>query len=140
SRLAAEPNVIRRAPGDGPGGGANDFKIVSDVWEVNGRKVVVVESGGERITFYERSSSDLKGRLPGHVGPGKGDFAPFHGFDNGRFNKDIFYAGKLASDPRYGYGNAKNLRIAEWLDKESLPRPIPAHWQQVQNRLEVLGV
>ena len=69
SRLAAEPTVIRRAPGDGPGGGANDFKIVSDVWEVNGRKVVVVESGGERITFYERSSSDLKGRLPGHVGP-----------------------------------------------------------------------
>jgi len=144
SRLVTEPNVIRRAPGGELGQPIQDFKIVSDVWNVEGRSVVVVESGGERIAFYRRSSSELKGRFEGHVGPQKNDWAPFHGFeDNGRgggyFRKNIFYKGKLSTDPRYGYGSAKNLQTAEWLNKQVLPEGIPEDWTYVQSRLESVG-
>ncbi len=145
SRLAAVPNVIRRAPGDEPGRAGKDFKIVSDVWEVEGRPVVVVESGGKRTAFYQRSSSDLKGRLEGNAGPQKNDWAPFDGFkDNGKgaghFQKENYYNPYLARYLRYGYGSAEHRRTATWLAKQILPEPIPEPWTYVQSRLQSKGV
>ncbi len=144
----ANPHVIHRGPGDRPDKVAPDFRIVSDVWSVadeNGvsRSVVIVESGGERQAFYERSG--VSERPEGHAGPKAGDWAPFDGFkDNGRgfghFQKDIYFRGKMPNDPRYGYGDRKNIQISEWLLDQRLPKPIPEHWTYVQSRLQSRGV
>lgn len=139
----ADPHVIRRAPGDVP-----EFRIVSDVWSVadekgNTRSVVIVESAEGRQAFYERSG--VSPRPEGHEGPKAGDWAPFDGFkDNGRgfghFEKDLYFARKMPNDPRYGYGDRKNIRISEWLRDQRLPKPIPEHWMYVQGRLQSRGV
>lgn len=144
----ADPHVIRRGPGDRPDKVAPEIRIVSDVWSVadaNGvsRSVVIVESGGERQAFYERSG--VSERPEGHAGPKAGDWAPFDGFkDNGKgfghFEKDLYFRGKMPNDPRYGYGDRKNIQISEWLRDERLPKPIPEHWTYVQSRLQSRGV
>lgn len=140
----ADPGVIRRGPNDEP----PEFRIVSDVWSVtdeNGvsRSVVIVEGGGERQVMYERSG--VSERPEGHAGPKAGDWAPFDGFkDNGRgfghFEKDLYFRGKMPTDPRYGYGDRTRIRMSEWLRDQRLPKPIPEHWTYVQSRLQEKGV
>jgi hypothetical protein len=149
SRPACEPNVIRRAPGDGPSKPGGNFDVVSDVWEVEDeegvrRGVIVVKSGDKIKSFYQRSSSELKGRVEGHMGPQEGDFAPFDGFDEkGGFVKERYWSSPFADprkDPNYGWGDPENKRISQGLAKRNLPKPVLADWRAVQVRLQQLKV
>ena len=136
--------VIRRAPGDPAS--PPPAKIVSSVWGVQGHSVVVVESGGERIAFYQRGLGPRPpGHRPeGHAGPQPGDWAPFDGFQEkggrGRFVKELYHLGKNPSDPLHGFGDAKNKEISAWLGRFQHP-PLPERpWREVQIELQRLGV
>lgn len=144
--------VVRRGP---PEGGAG-VTIVSPIWDVDGRSVVVVESGGERKAFYRRSSSDLKGRAEGHMGAQHNQWAPFDGFSvrestkevggktvetvtDGYFEKNKYF-GHPADDPRYSYGTYENRKIARALDKMALPQGEKTPWRAVQLQLQDMKV
>jgi hypothetical protein len=139
---------VRRDPP--PASLQQEPRIVSEVWMVAGRPVVVVEVGGKRKAFYQRSTSKLKGRTEGHVGAQQGDWAPFDGFSvrrgskgqvtDGYFEKNDYFRGIAPNDPRYSYGNAENLRTAEWLAGKTLPEAKPAEWRFVQAQLQALNV
>ena len=126
NRRSADGATARRdpAPAEPPP------QIVSEVWEVAGRQVVVVEVNGERRAFYRRSTSVDKGRALGHAGPQEGDWAPFDGFSirrdpksgrviDGYFEKNDYYQKLMGNDPLYGRGTSENLRIADWLKKQT---------------------
>jgi hypothetical protein len=143
--FAPEPQVIRRTPGDEPSSGGLGIEIVSPVWAVEGadgtrRRVLVVESGGERQAFYERSGKSP--RPEGHGGPQAGEWAPFLGFVNeGELEKAIYHAGKDPKDPSHGYGDLDNRKIGKWLDslKNTLPEGQLTKWRDVQEHLQNLG-
>ena len=147
NRRSADGATVRRdpAPAEPPP------QIVSEVWEVAGRQVVVVEVNGQRRAFYRRSTSVDKGRASGHVGPQEGDWAPFDGFSirrdpksgkviDGYFEKNDYYQKLMGNDPLYGRGTSENLRIADWLKKQTLPGAEPAEWRFVQAQLQGLKV
>ena len=126
-------------------------RIVSEVWGVAGRAVVVVEVNGQRQAFYRRSTSTDKGRAAGHVGPQEGDWTPFDGFSirrdpksgkvvDGYFEKNAYYRNLEGDDPLYGRGTAGNLRTANWLKDQTLPAEQPAEWRFVQAQLQALNV
>ena len=139
-------NLIRRTP-DPPPPPQPPAKIVSPVWNVQGRAVVVVEFGGRRKAFYRRTGS--ADRPEGHAGPQEGDWAPFDGWkpstkrgeDTGHFQKENYHRGMKPTDPLHGYGNERNKEVSDWLGQQNLQRPGPERpWQEVQVHLEKLGV
>jgi Domain of unknown function (DUF4157) len=150
-----EPNtaqhVVRRTPTNDTG---LDVKIVSEVWDVDKRKVVIVEVNGQRSAFYQRSSSDNKGRAAGHLGPQAGDWAPFDGFSDDRteagtgkkmdgyFEKNKYWPDALKESKWYGYGNQKNRDISQWLktNVDDTAKGKVASWQDVQQQLEKANV
>ena len=71
---APQPSVIRRTPG----GGAAPYEIISLIWNVAGRDIVVVRKAGDGrvFLFYRRTGLGAKG-----VGfaPPPGTWAPFDG-------------------------------------------------------------
>ena len=67
--------VVRLAPRQD----ADLFKIVSRVWRVSGRDIIIIETDtGIRRAFYKRTGLGAKG--PGHAPP-PGGWAPFRGLE-----------------------------------------------------------
>ena len=136
-------DTIRRTPDPPPEPPA---KIVSRVWNVEGRPVVVVEFNGRRKAFYERSGDSP--RPEGHAGPQESDWAPFDGWQpstkakgSGHFVKENYHRGFKPKDPLHGYGNEKNKQVAKWLGEQKLECPATEQpWEEVQAELEKLGV
>jgi Domain of unknown function (DUF4157) len=140
---ARAADTIRRTPDPPPEPPA---KIISPVWNVQGRPVVVVEFDGRRKAFYQRSGGSP--RAEGHGGPQQGNWAPFDGWKpstktegSGHFVKENYHRDFEPADPLNGYGNEKNKQVGTWLDQLKLERPATEqHWEQVQAELEKLGV
>jgi hypothetical protein len=140
---ARAADTIRRTPDPPPEPPA---KIVSPVWNVQGRPVVVVEFDGRRKAFYQRSGDSP--RPEGHAGPQSGDWAPFDGWQpskkakgSGHFVKEGYHRDFEPEDPLHGYGNEKNKQVATWLGRQKLEPPATEqHWEEVQAELEKLGV
>ena len=140
---ARAADTIRRTPDPPPEPPA---KIISPVWNVQGRPVVVVEFNGRRKAFYDRSGDSP--RPEGHGGPQKGNWAPFDGWTPstttkglGHFSKENYHRDIEPADPLHGYGNEKNKQVGTWLDQQKLTPPATEqHWEEVQAELEKLGV
>jgi Domain of unknown function (DUF4157) len=139
-------DVARRAPPAPPppaGPAPPAARVVSPVWNVQGRAVVVVESGGQRLAFYQRSGGST--RPAGHAGPQLGEWAPFDGFKirtdgQGHFVKAPYHSGIDPTHELHGFGNARNKQISAWLGRQQLQRPPERPWPEVQIELQRLGV
>jgi hypothetical protein len=142
--MAGPAGVVRRTPDPPPP--EPPAKIISQVWNVQGRPVVVVEFEGRRKAFYRRDADSS--RPEGHGGPKVGDWAPFDGWQEsrrspgeGHFIKENYHRGMESTDPLHGYGNQKNKDVADWLKGQNLQRPAAEqHWTEVQAEIEKLGV
>ena len=140
---ARAADTIRRTPDPPPEPPA---RIISPVWNVQGRPVVVVEFAGRRKAFYQRSGGSP--RPESHGGPQQDHWAPFDGWQpstttkgSGHFVKENYHRDFEPEDPLHGYGNEKNKQVGAWLDQLKLERPATEqHWEQVQAELEKLGV
>jgi hypothetical protein len=140
---APAADLIRRNP-DPPK--EPPAKIVSPVWNVQGRAVVVVEFNGKKKAFYQRYGDSP--RPEGHAGPKVGEWAPFDGWKasqknptSGHFIKESYHLDFEPTDELHGYGNEKNKEVAKWLDSQKIKAPAEEqHWTEVQAELEKLGV
>jgi hypothetical protein len=139
------PPVIRRAPT------LDAYEIISPVWNVSGRDVVIVrmKSDGRTFFFYRRSGLGSKGRFTSQAAP-KDAWVPFEGFveteelrgsssiSTHRFHKEPNYYSPAVREGQVvpGYGTQTNKNIAKWLDEKLPPGAIkgePARWSDVQN-------
>jgi hypothetical protein len=136
-------DVLRRNPDppkEPPG------KIVSPVWNVQGRAVVVVEFNGKRKAFYKRDADSE--RPKGHAGPKVGDWAPFDGWSpktsnvtEGFFEKSVYFDDIEPTSELHGYGEPEFREIGKWLDDQKIPTPAnETHWEDVQLELQQRGV
>ncbi len=138
---AAEPSVIRRTPA----GGAAPYEIISPIWNVAGRDIVVVRMTGDGrvFLFYRRTGLGPKG-----VGfaPPPGTWAPFDGLvtveklkggvplETEYFEKNAYYRKPDRPELR-GYGTQTNKDTAMWLNRQDIPKGQAADWQVVQAEL-----
>ena len=131
----AGPAVVRRQPRpDAP-----KFKIISDIWRVAKRDIVIIETEtGVRRPFYRRYGTGDKG-----VGraPPEGGWAPFRELrpqaanpTKPWFKKDVYY--DVGPDnPLRGYGNKLNKEIADWLDGQYITQGQPKNWEVVRREM-----
>ena len=133
----AMPPVVRRQPRpDAP-----RFKIVSQIWRVSGRDIVIVEmDNGVRRAFYRRAGTGNKG-----VGraPPPGGWAPFKGLGAHPKNpakpwliKTSYYTSVHPDNPLRGYGNTLNREVAGWLDDQYITRGQNKPWQVVEQEMD----
>jgi Domain of unknown function (DUF4157) len=145
--------VIRRTPAVSP------YEIISPVWNVAGRDVVIVQmkADGRKFFFYRRLGKGPKGPFEAsYVKEGK--WVPLEGFEEidelgemaatgrpyergYRIHKEPYtYAPDVkAGRVQAGYGTQTNKDIAQWLDNELPPGKIKgevANWSDVQKEFD----
>ena len=140
------PSVIRRSPDDA-------YEIISPVWNVSGRDVVIVQmkADGRTFFFYRRSGKGAKGQFEASA-PQKDSWVPFEGFEEveklhgadygsyAKFHKEPYYYSPDVKAERIsaGYGTQTNQDIATWLDQKLPPGPKgqPTSWDVVQKEFD----
>src|SRR2546429_615139 len=142
----SEESVIRRTPGAGA------YEIISPIWNVGGRDIVIVQmkADGRTFFFYRRTGLGSKGAFE-PTAPSGGKWVPFEGFEEVerlagtkpvttyRFHKEPYYYSPAVEEGQVapGYGTQTNKDIAQWLDNELPPGKVPgkaANWGDVQNQ------
>ena len=148
---STEMSVIRRQPV----GGSSAYEVISPVWRVAQRDIVVVRvvGDGRIFLFYRRSGLGSKG-----VGsaPAPGSWAPFDaittqekaarvpatgstetlgGVESPYFEKNRYYYNYDSPELR-GYGTQTNKDIADWLNAEHIEAGEASNWRAVQAKLE----
>jgi hypothetical protein len=135
---AAVSIVVQRTTAD------VDPKILSQIWQVAKRDIVVVASGhGDQVLFFYRRTG-LGDKGPGvAVAPGK--WAPMKTLmqhptnPEGTvwFNKNPYYTQVARDDPLRGYANQRNASIGAWLDDQDLPQGVKTKdWQSVEVEMD----
>ena len=131
---------LHRAPGAEPG-----FAIISQVWRVGGRDIVVVATGhGDQVLFfYRRTGLGSKGV---GVAPKANSWVPFKTLmehpkakQAGKpwFNKNPYYTTVAADDPLRGYANTRNQKVGAWLDERGIPPATEAaSWEKVERDMD----
>jgi Domain of unknown function (DUF4157) len=140
-------SVIRRTPGAGA------YEIISPIWNVGGRDIVIVQmkADGRAFFFYRRTGLGSKGAFES-TAPSGGKWVPFEGFEEVekivgtkggttyRLHKEPYYYSPAVKEGQVapGYGTQTNKDIAQWLDNELPPGKVAgkaANWRDVQNQL-----
>jgi len=134
--------------------GSEGFKIISQVWRVADRDIVIVATGyGDQVLFfYRRTGLGNKG-VGVAVEPGK--WAPFKTLmehpkvmhpdpriaekaaGEAWFNKNPYYTNVGPEDPLRGYGNTRNQEVGGWLDRQEIPAAVEAEsWEKVEQEMD----
>ena len=127
---------MARAPGEQAA-----YAIISQVWQVAGRDIVVVAAGDQVLFFYRRTGLGNKGA---GVAPAAGKWTPFKTLMEHRelpgqpwFNKNPYYRNVGPENELRGYGNTRNQQIGAWLDGQEVPAGTPADdWQVVEREMD----
>jgi hypothetical protein len=127
---------ICRAPAGG-------FAIISDVWRVADRDIVLVatDRGNQVLSFYRRTGLGYKGV---GVAPPAESWVPFktlmeHPEHPGTawFNKNPYYTTVGPEDPLRGYANTLNRDVGAWLDGQHIPSGVEAEsWETVEQEMD----
>jgi hypothetical protein len=126
-----------RGPGSSQG-----FAIISKVWRVAGRDIVLVATGqGDQVlSFYRRTGLGDKGV---GVAPAADHWVPFKTLaahptsGNSYFVKNPYYTTVGPDDPLRGYGNTRNRDVGAWLDGQQIPPAAEAEsWEQVEREMD----
>jgi len=133
----AGPPVVRRQPRPD----VSKFKIISRIWRVAGRDIVIIETNtGIRRAFYRRTGLGAKGV---GLAPPPGGWAPFRGLEphpgnpsQPWFSKNEYYTTVHPESELRGYGNTLNKEVAGWLDGQYITRGPEMPWQQVRQEME----
>ncbi|MGH3777154.1 MAG: DUF4157 domain-containing protein [Pseudonocardiaceae bacterium] len=131
-------NRLCRAPGESGG-----FTIISEVWRVAGRDIVMVATGygNQVLSFYRRTGLGNKGV---GVAPLAEQWVPFktlmeHPRHPGRawFNKNPYYTGVGPDNPLRGFANTRNQEVGAWLDRQQFPAGVEAEsWEKVEREMD----
>jgi hypothetical protein len=131
---------LHRAPG-----GTEGFAVISKVWRVGGRDIVVVATGhGDQVLFFYRRTG--LGNKGAGVAPKAEQWVPFKTLmehpkpaQAGKpwFNKNPYYTTVAPDDPLRGYGNTRNQKVGEWLDRQGVPPATEAQsWEKVEKEMD----
>lgn len=125
--------------------GSDGFKIISQVWRVAGRDIVLVAtgSGDQVLSFYRRTGLGYKGV---GVAPGAEQWVPFKTLMEhpdpvhaGKpwFNKNPYYTTVGPDDPLRGYANTRNKEVGAWLDGQQIQPGVEAEsWETVEREMD----
>lgn len=127
-----------RAPG-----GSGGFTIISRVWRVADRDIVLVATGygNQVMSFYRRTGLGSKGV---GIAPRAEQWVPFKTLmehedlaGTAWFNKRPYYTTVGPEDPLRGYGNTRNKEVGTWLDGEQIPAGAEAEsWERVEQEMD----
>jgi hypothetical protein len=140
----AVTTVIQRQAGGGEG-----FRVISQVWQVAGRDIVVVATGhaDQVLFFYRRTGKGKKGAgvvvPPGKWAPFKTLMAQDESILKGKanpnkawINKQPYYSQVAPDNPLRGYGNVRNQQVGAWLDNQSVAAGQVKDWQTVEQEMD----
>jgi len=127
------------------GGATAPYEVISPVWNVSGRDIVVVRMKADNrvFIFYRRTGLGKKGE---GLAPPPNTWAPMDAlitqeqFKKGAkvewpyFEKNPYYK-TSPTDPLRGYGTQTNKDIADWLNKQDIKQGARAEWREVQAQL-----
>ena len=130
-------------------GAEGAYKVISQIWQVAGRDIVVVATGhGDQVLFfYRRSGTGSKGV---GVAPKAGQWTPFKTLmaqdesilgskanpKKPWINKQPYYSQVAPEDPLRGMANQRNQQVGAWLDKENVPAGTVKDWQTVEQEMD----
>ena len=125
--------------------GSGSFTIISQVWRVAGRDIVMVATGyGDQVlSFYRRTGLGSKGV---GIAPPAQKWVPFKTLmehpdpkfaGKAWFNKNPYYTTVGPEDPLRGYANTRNQEVGGWLDKQQIPAGVEAEsWERVEQEMD----
>ena len=126
-------------------GGSGSFTIISQVWRVADRDIVMVATGygNQVLSFYRRTGLGFKGV---GIAPQAQQWVPFKTLmehpdprfaGEAWFNKNPYYTTVAPEDPLRGYGNTRNQEVGNWLDSEQIPAGVEAEsWEKVEQEMD----
>jgi len=130
-------------------GAEGAYKVISQIWQVAGRDIVVVATGhGDQVLFfYRRRGTGSKGV---GVAPKAGQWTPFKTLmaqdesilgakanpKKAWINKQPYYTQVAPEDPLRGMANKRNQQVGAWLDKEGVPAGKVKDWQVVEQEMD----
>lgn len=130
-------------------GAEGAYKIISQIWQVADRDIVVVATGyGDQVLFfYRRTGTGSKGV---GVAPKAGQWAPFKTLmaqdesilgakanpKKAWINKQPYYTQVAPEDPLRGMANKRNQQVGAWLDKQDIPAGKVKDWQVVEQEMD----
>jgi hypothetical protein len=123
--------------------GESGFTIISQVWRVADRDIVMVATGygNQVLSFYRRLGEGYKGV---GVAPLANQWVPFKTLmehpkypGTAWFNKNPYYNTVGRDDPLRGYGNTRNQEVGAWLNMEQIPAGVEAgSWEKVEQEMD----
>jgi hypothetical protein len=126
-------------------GGSGSFTIISQVWRVADRDIVMVATGygNQVLSFYRRTGKGFKGV---GIAPEAQKWVPFKTLmehpdpiyaGEAYFNKNPYYTTVGPENKLRGYGNTRNQEVGAWLDERQIPAGTEAEsWERVEQEMD----